>query len=116
MVKLVSNDGMTFTVDRDVAEKFLLLGMLLEDIESDGPISLPNVSSKNLSIALKFANDGTFDCPDPWLLKDPDYKNLFEVANVANYLNFPELMDHCCKIIAVSFKGKSPAEIHRIMK
>ena len=73
------------------------------------------MSSKALIVILKFANFGTFECPDPWLIKDPDYKILFENSLAAHYLNYPEFIDHCCRIIAESFKGKGPSEIRRIL-
>ena len=46
MVLLTTSDNEHFTVDRDVAERSLLIKQMIEDIgETDMPIPLPNVSS-----------------------------------------------------------------------
>ena len=43
---LTTSDNEHFTVDRDVAERSLLIKQMIEDIgETDMPIPLPNVSS-----------------------------------------------------------------------
>lgn len=36
---------------------------------------------------------------------------LFNLLNAANYLNFPILLDACCRRVADQIKGKTPEEI-----
>lgn len=50
MVVLTTSDNEQFTVDRDVAERSVLIKQMIEDIgENDMPIPLPNVSSSVLT-------------------------------------------------------------------
>jgi S-phase kinase-associated protein 1 len=50
MVRLTSNDGVEFTVEKSVAEQSVLIKNMLEDVEEDDdqPIPLPNVSGRIL--------------------------------------------------------------------
>lgn len=48
-VQLKSQDDQSFSIDRAVAERSILLKNMLEDVgESDTPIPLPNVTGKVL--------------------------------------------------------------------
>ena len=48
-VTLKSQDDQTFTVDKQVAERSVLLKNMLEDVgESEAPIPLPNVTGRVL--------------------------------------------------------------------
>ena len=58
MVLLTTSDNEHFTVDRDVAERSVLIKQMIEDIgETDQPIPLPNVSSSVLT-KVRGANAG----------------------------------------------------------
>jgi hypothetical protein len=110
-MNIVTNDGGNFQIDLEIAQKF----KVISDMHDVGPIPIPNVNSWTFKRLLKFAREGVVDCPDPWLIKDPDYATLFEVARAADYLNYQECLDHVSQIIATSLQGKSPQEIRRIL-
>lgn len=57
MVLISTSDNEQFSVDRDVAERSLLIKQLIEDIgESDQAIPLPNVSSSVLTKVLEYCS------------------------------------------------------------
>jgi len=111
MTTLVTNDGVNFQIDLETAQNF----KILEGVPN-GPIPIPNVNAPTMTRLLKFACDGVIACPDPWLIKDPDYEILFEIARAADFLDYQECLDHVCQIIATSFQGKSQQEIKRILR
>ena len=110
MVHVVTNDGVDFELDSEISSKFKIIC----DI-TDGSIPLPNVNSAVFKKILRFARDGVIACPDPWLLKDDDYKNLYDIAWAADFLWYPECMDYVCELIAKSLQGKTREEIDRIL-
>jgi hypothetical protein len=110
-MNLVASDGVNFQIELENAQKF----KVIYDMPDNEPIPIPNVNSETLGRLLKFAREGVVDCPDPWLIKDPDYAILFELARAADFLNYQECLDHVCQIIATSLQGKPPHEIRRIL-
>jgi hypothetical protein len=110
-MNLVTNDGGNFQIDLEISQKFKVISEM-----SDGDIiPIPNVNSGTFKRLLKFAREGIVECPDPWLIKDPDYAILFEVARAADYLDYQECLDRVSQIIATSLQGKSPQEVRRIL-
>ncbi|THG98680.1 hypothetical protein EW026_g3537 [Hermanssonia centrifuga] len=98
MVLLVTSDNEQFVVDKEVAERSVLIKNMLEDVgESDQPIPLPNVSS---SVLKKFIT--------------VDQEMLFEIILAANYLDIKPLLDVGCKTVANMIKGKTPEEIRKL--
>ena len=114
-MNLIANDGVNFQIELENAHKFKVISDLMDDVSAMGPIPISNVNSEILGRLLKFAREGVVDCPDPWLIKDPDYAILFEMARAADFLNYQECLDHVCQIIATSLQGKPPHEIRRIL-
>ncbi|KAG0337791.1 hypothetical protein BG000_004978, partial [Podila horticola] len=54
-VTLTSLDDVKFTVDKEVAERSILIKNMIEDVgESDSPIPLPNVSSAVLKKVIEY--------------------------------------------------------------
>ncbi|KDN53241.1 putative negative regulator sulfur controller-3 [Tilletiaria anomala UBC 951] len=133
MVKLSTSDGEEFTVERDVAERSVLIKQMLEDIgESDQAIPLPNVSSQVLKKVLEYCEHHRAD-PTPtveeaeesrkrvtdigeWDQKfiNVDQEMLFEIILAANYLDIKPLLDVGCKTVALMIKGKTPDEIRKL--
>ncbi|KAF9992739.1 suppressor of kinetochore protein mutant [Entomortierella chlamydospora] len=129
-ITLISLNNDEFKVDKEVAERSILIKNMLEDIgETDAPIPLPNVSSPVLSKVIEYCeyhrNDPiqTQDSPDDprkrsndieeWDMKfmQVDQEMLFEVILAANYLDIKPLLDVGCKTVANIIKGKTPEEI-----
>jgi S-phase kinase-associated protein 1 len=132
MVILTSSDNEPFNVDKEVAERSVLIKNMLEDVgESDAPIPLPNVTSKVLRKVIEWcehhrndpqpAQDDQDDSRkrttdiDEWDQKfmDVDQEMLFEIILAANYLDIKSLLDVGCKTVANIIKGKSPEEIRK---
>ncbi|EKM55159.1 uncharacterized protein PHACADRAFT_255585 [Phanerochaete carnosa HHB-10118-sp] len=135
MVLLVTSDNEQFVVDKEVAERSVLIKNMLEDVgESDQPIPLPNVSSSVLKKVLEYcehhrsdplpttdssenddARKRTTDISE-WDQKfiTVDQEMLFEIILAANYLDIKPLLDVGCKTVANMIKGKTPEEIRKL--
>ncbi|RKP09430.1 E3 ubiquitin ligase SCF complex Skp subunit [Thamnocephalis sphaerospora] len=136
MVVLTSSDNVEFTVDKDVAERSVLIKNMLEDVgESDHAIPLPNVTGKVLSKVIEYCeqhkNDPLPDADDgqdeyarvrssddisEWDKKymDVDQDTIFDVILAANYLDIRPLLDLGCKTIANMIKGKTTEQIREL--
>jgi len=136
MVLLVTSDNEQFVVDKEVAERSVLIKNMLEDVgESDQPIPLPNVSAGVLKKVLEYcehhrgeplpAADADQNQEDSrkrttdiseWDQKfiTVDQEMLFEIILAANYLDIKPLLDVGCKTVANMIKGKTPEEIRKL--
>ncbi|RHZ57031.1 hypothetical protein Glove_395g44 [Diversispora epigaea] len=129
-VKLTSSEGTEFQVDRNVAERSVLLKNMLDDVgESDCAIPLPNVTGPILTKVIEYCTHHKDDPPvshedefkkgsediDDWDAEfcKVDQGTLFELILSANYLDIKPLLDLTCKTVANMIKGKSPDEIRR---
>ncbi|KAF9114816.1 hypothetical protein BGX27_009764 [Mortierella sp. AM989] len=131
-VILVSSDSQEFKVDKEVAERSILIKNMLEDVgESDSPIPLPNVTSTVLTKVIEYCEHHRNDpvqvpdeTDDPrkrsndieeWDMKfmQVDQEMLFEIILAANYLDIKPLLDVGCKTVANIIKGKTPEEIRK---
>ncbi|KAH7868108.1 SCF ubiquitin ligase [Lentinula edodes] len=137
MIVLKTSDNETFNVDREVAERSVLIKNMLDDIgeDSDQAIPLPNVNSSVLKKILEYcehhrgeplpAADAdqsqdetrkrTTDISE-WDQKfiTVDQEMLFEIILAANYLDIKSLLDVGCKTVANMIKGKTPEEIRKL--
>ncbi|CEP15341.1 hypothetical protein [Parasitella parasitica] len=128
MVKLLSSDNEEFTVDKEVAEKSVLIKNMLEDIgDSDSPIPLPNVKETILKKIIEWCehhrNDPVVQDEqerrntdiEEWDQKfmEVDQETLFDIILAANYLDIKPLLDIGCKTVANMIKGKSAEDIRR---
>jgi S-phase kinase-associated protein 1 len=132
MVKLTSSEAVEFTVDRDIAEKSVLLKNMLEDVgdQSDQAIPLPNVTGPILQKVLDWCTHHRADPAPPaedelkqrttddieeWDAEfcKVDQGTLFELILAANYLDIKPLLDLTCKTVANMIKGKTPEEIRK---
>jgi S-phase kinase-associated protein 1 len=133
-VTLMSNDGHPIEVDKDVAERSLLIKNMLEDLGEGAvgqAIPIPNVSEPVLRKVIEWCVHHRHDPPstnddetdnrkrttdiDEWDQKfmQVDQEMLFEIILASNYLDIKALLDVGCKTVANMIKGKSPEEIRK---
>jgi len=131
---LQSNDGASVAVDRDVAERSVLIKNLIEDMGEEAltaPIPIPNVNEPVLRKVIEWCEHHRTDPPqanddendnrkkttdiDEWDQKfmQVDQEMLFEIILASNYLDIKALLDVGCKTVANMIKGKSPEEIRK---
>lgn len=134
MIKLESSDKAEITVEREVAERSVLIKNMVEDLGdqtlTDG-IPIPNVNEAVLNKVIEWCKHHKSDPPatndddsdsrkkttdiDEWDQKfmQVDQEMLFEIILAANYLDIKPLLDVGCKTVANMIKGKSPEEIRK---
>ncbi|KZF22591.1 E3 ubiquitin ligase complex SCF subunit sconC, variant [Xylona heveae TC161] len=131
---LTSSDNVEIPVDREVAERSILIKNMLEDVgdaAANEPIPIPNVNEAVLKKVIEWCVHHKGDPPaaaddetesrkrtteiDEWDQKfmQVDQEMLFEIILAANYLDIKALLDVGCKTVANMIKGKSPEEIRK---
>jgi len=134
-ITLKSSDGVQMPIDRDVAERSILIKNMVEDMGEEAfdseAIPIPNVNEAVLKKVLEWCEHHRNDPPptnddendsrkkstdiDEWDQKfmQVDQEMLFEIILAANYLDIKALLDVGCKTVANMIKGKSPEEIRK---
>ncbi|KAF8245131.1 E3 ubiquitin ligase SCF complex, Skp subunit [Wilcoxina mikolae CBS 423.85] len=131
-IKLLSSDNTTLVVDKEVAERSVLIKNMLEDVgEVEEAIPIPNVNEAVLKKVIEWCEHHKGDSPstnddesdsrkrstdiEEWDQKfmQVDQEMLFEIILAANYLDIKPLLDVGCKTVANMIKGKSPEEIRK---
>lgn len=131
---LSSSDGEDIHVDKDVAERSLLIKNMVGDLGEEAmteAIPIPNVNAAVLKKVIEWCQHHRADPPAPaeddsdsrkkttdieeWDQKfmQVDQEMLFEIILAANYLDIKQLLDVGCKTVANMIKGKSPEEIRK---
>ncbi|KIW51762.1 E3 ubiquitin ligase complex SCF subunit sconC [Exophiala xenobiotica] len=131
---LQSSDGEDISVDRDVAERSILIKNMVGDLGEeamDEAIPIPNVNAAVLKKVIEWCQHHKHDPPssneddsdsrkkttdiEEWDQKfmQVDQEMLFEIILAANYLDIKALLDVGCKTVANMIKGKSPEEIRK---
>jgi S-phase kinase-associated protein 1 len=129
---LQTSDNQSMTVDREVAERSILIKNLLEDLgDSTEAIPIPNVNEAVMKKVIEWCEHHRKDPPasqdddsdnrkkstdiEEWDQKfmQVDQEMLFEIILAANYLDIKALLDVGCKTVANMIKGKSPDEIRK---
>ncbi|KAF1983462.1 S-phase kinase-associated protein 1A [Aulographum hederae CBS 113979] len=133
-IMLTSSDGTDISVERQVAERSILIKNLLADLPGEATteaIPIPNVNEPVLRKVIEWCDHHKKDPPasaeddsdsrkkstdiDEWDQKfmQVDQEMLFEIILAANYLDIKALLDVGCKTVANMIKGKSPDEIRK---
>ena len=134
-VVLVSQEGESFVITRDMAAMSRLLLMTLEDedkfseTETSCTIPLPNVLTRELTRVVAFMREHLArplpaihkplrsarmrDLVSEWHANcvDLEQEELFALTLAANYLDMPALLDLTTAKVASMIKGKTSAEI-----
>ncbi|KAG9240124.1 Skp1 family, dimerization domain-containing protein [Calycina marina] len=133
-ITLVSNDSESIIVEKEVAERSMLIKNMMEDLGDavlSVPVPIPNVNAQVLKKVIEWcthhradpatAADDDSDSRkkttdiDEWDQKfmQVDQEMLFEIILASNYLDIKPLLDVGCKTVANMIKGKSPEEIRK---
>jgi len=133
-ITLVSNDGAEVVVDRNVAERSMLIKNMMEDLGEAAmtqSVPIPNVNESVLKKVIEWCEHHKNDPPatadddsdsrkkttdiEEWDQKfmQVDQEMLFEIILASNYLDIKPLLDVGCKTVANMIKGKSPEEIRK---
>ncbi|OLL21632.1 E3 ubiquitin ligase complex SCF subunit scon-3 [Neolecta irregularis DAH-3] len=141
-VNLQSSDGVVISVDREVAERSILIKHMIADVgESEDAIPLQNVTTPVLKKVLEYCDHHRADPValeeevddtrkkstdiEEWDQKFMQYvlsrihhaDEAFTIFNLnriaANYMDIKPLLDVGCKTVANMIKGKSPEEIRK---
>ena len=104
MASLVCCDGDVFRVDANFISKCKTLADCMDDMGSGEDIPLPNVSGREMKRILHYYDKGELDSVD----------DLAPVLLACDYLAYDELLNHGCKVVADSLRGKSAFEIKSI--
>lgn len=133
-LQLASSDGEIIDVDKDVAERSVLIKNMVADLGEETmteAIPIPNVNAGVLKKVIEWCTHHRADPPtaadddsdsrkkttdiDEWDAKfmQVDQEMLFEIILAANYLDIKALLDVGCKTVANMIKGKSPEEIRK---
>lgn len=134
MLTLQSNDGENHVVEKDIAERSVLIKNMVGDLGEETmteAIPIPNVNGAVLKKVIDWCSHHRND-PAPAAEDDSDSRKkttdidewdqkfmqvdqemLFEIILAANYLDIKQLLDVGCKTVANMIKGKSPEEIRK---
>ncbi|MCJ1256641.1 hypothetical protein MMC24_004465 [Lignoscripta atroalba] len=133
-ITLMSSDNVEIPVEREVAERSILIKNMMEDVGDQAmneAIPIPNVNEAVLKKVIEWCTHHRADPPsttdddsdsrkkttdiDEWDQKfmQVDQEMLFEIILAANYLDIKALLDVGCKTVANMIKGKSPEEIRK---
>ena len=131
IVKLACSDGEVVEVDKEVAEKSVLIKGLIDDSGTEEIIPLANVKRPILEKVVVFCSHikehsapeiekplksvDMASVVDPWFAQyiDLEQEVLFELIMAANYLDIKPLLELACAKVASLIKNKSIVEIRK---
>lgn len=107
-VKIVTSDGVDFSLRPEVAAKSGLVARMLDSVE-DAVLTVPlqDVVSGTFARVQNYLETDAFEAPG----SDED---LLSLVVAANFLDIKTLLDTACQAVADRIKGKSPEEIRMV--
>lgn len=131
-ITLMCSDGETVEVEKDIAEKSVLIKGLIDDNDGEDNIPLPNVKRSTLQKVIQFCTHLKDNAPpdiekplrstelsacqiDPWYVQyiELEQEMLFELIMASNYLDIKPLLELSCAKVASLIKNKSVQEIRK---
>ena len=114
---LVSSDNEQFQIRRDVISNFKMIDTIVDDIDTDDKIPLPNITASVFTKVLEFARleDSASKKDTEWRdnFMDIEDQKVFDLIFAANYLDYKSLLDLACNKIAKKMKDKTPEQIRK---
>ncbi|AGE49145.1 SKP1-like protein [Acanthocystis turfacea Chlorella virus Br0604L] len=120
MVTLLARDGVRVNISADAASMSAVIMEFMEMFEDADAIPIPVADSATLAKVAEFCDFVSCQRTDDekYAFETQFYNmgvnTLFEIANAANYLNIPELVDGTCEAIAETMKGKTTYQIQEL--
>lgn len=130
-IKLVSQDGVTFEISKEVGAMSHLVSNMIDIDEPGQELPINNVKGKVLEKVIEFCthhvnsplpeiekplrSNKMSDIVPEWDAKfiDVDKEFLMEIILAANFMDIPSLMELGCATVASMIKGKDPEEIRK---
>lgn len=103
MASVVTWDGKVFLLSDEVRTKCKTLEQMFEDTGTVYAARLPNIHSDEMIRIINYIDFGTLE-----------NENMGPLLIACDYLNFEELLDTGCKMVAQSLQGRSAAEIRAV--
>lgn len=109
LIKLESSDGKQFEVDRNVLKCIGLIEQMLQHFGDnvDEHIIIRNVDSDMLEKVLKWATHANKEKNFKEKFTKENQRCLFDLMDVANYMDFNDMMDYLCNHIVDKMKNKT---------
>ena len=120
MVSLLARDGVRVNISADAASTSNVITEFMEMFADADAIPLPGVDSATLVKVAEFCEFVSYPrTEDETIVFETNFYNtsvdtLFELANAANYLNIPDLVDGTCEAIAETMRGKTAYQIQEL--
>ncbi|KAG5859288.1 hypothetical protein KMI_07g11280 [Encephalitozoon hellem] len=123
MIEIETTDGRIFKIEEKQAYKSILIKNVCTSTVWKNPIAL-QVSSPVFEIIRKYMEIDTSQLSEDYnpleirfkqsdfnFFVEYDNRTLLDICNGANYLEYPYLLELCCKIISEKMKHKNTREL-----
>ncbi|AFM97917.1 SCF ubiquitin ligase Skp1-like protein [Encephalitozoon hellem ATCC 50504] len=123
MIEIETTDGRIFKIEEKQAYKSILIKNVCTSTVWENPITL-QVSSPVFEIIRKYMEIDTSQLSEDYnpleirfkqsdfnFFVEYDNRTLLDICNGANYLEYPYLLELCCKIISEKMKHKNTREL-----
>lgn len=127
MIEIKTSDQGRFKLDEKAAFKSILIRNVCTETVCRFPIPL-QISSSIFDIVYRYMKIDTSQLSDGYnpleirfrqidfnFFMEYDNRTVLEVCNAANYLEYPYLLELCCKIISGRMKHKSARELQEFV-
>ena len=120
MVSLLTSDGVRVNISGDAASSSSVITEFMEMFQDADAIPIPGVDSATLFKVVEFCEFISQPRTDnevssfEFNFYNVGVGTLLDIANAANYLNVPELVEGACEAIAGTMKGKTTYQIQEL--